>query len=147
MELWALWVILGVVFFIVEIFTPGFIVATFGIGCLLGAIPAYFHAHILWQLATFSAGTLVAFFAVRPLYLKFIFPPQKQVPTNVQALIGQQALVIEPIEPVKNKGRVKIGGEDWKAKTKNNQSIPKGTIVKIVDLEGVTLFVEPFSKE
>ena len=147
MELWHLWIILGIIFFIVEIFTPGFIVATFGVGCLIAAFPAFFHAHFLWQIAFFSLGTLIAFFTVRPLYLKYIFPTEKQVPTNVDALIGRQALVVEVIDPLKNTGRVKVGGENWKASNKQEQKISDGTVVRIVAVNGVTLLVEPIEKE
>ncbi len=147
MELWHLWIIIGIVFFIVEIFTPGFIVATFGGGCLLAAIPAYFQLQFLWQLLVFSLGTLIFFLTVRPLYLKYIFPPEEQTPTNVDALIGQKALVIEEIDALNNKGRVKVGGEDWKAISEKSPKIAEGELVKVVAIDGVKLIVEPYSKE
>ena len=99
MELWHLWIILGVIFLIIEIFTPGFIVATFGLGCFVAAIPAYLDAHFLWQLLAFSVATVIFFLTVRPLYLKYLYPKDKQIPTNVDALVGQIGIVLEPISP------------------------------------------------
>ena len=146
MELWYLWVVLGVIFFVFEIFTPGFIVATFGFGCLAAAFPAYFHSHFLWQLFAFSAGTLAFFFTVRPLYLKYLYPREKQISTNAQALIGQKGVVIEAIDVARGQGRVKVGGEDWKASCRTREHLAVGTKVRVSALEGVTLFVEPIEE-
>ncbi len=142
MTLWYVWVILGIVFFIVEIFTPGFVLATFGIGCLVAAIPAALNGHFLWQLVGFVLGSFLAFLVVRPLYLKFIFPEKEQIPTNVDALVGQQAIVIEEINPIQNSGRVKVGGEDWKAISTEGNVIPKNKVVQIVAVDGVKLLVK-----
>ena len=147
MELWHLWIILGVIFFIVEIFTSGFIVAMFGLGCLVAAIPAYFHLHFLWQLLIFSVATIIFFFTVRPFYLKYLYPAKKQIPTNVDALIGREGVVIEDIDVPAGKGRVKVGGEDWKASSRKTETIAKGTKIKVTAIDGVTLFVEPIEKE
>lgn len=147
MELWYLWVLLGVIFLIVEIFTPGFIVGTFGLSCFVAAVPAYFHAHFLWQLFAFSVATIISFLTIRPLYLKYLYPQQKQIPTNVDALIGQVGVVEEAIDVPLDKGRVKIKGEDWKASSRSVEQIPAGTKIKVEAIEGVTLFVVPISEE
>ncbi len=146
MDLWYLWVVLGVIFWVFEIFTSGFILAAFGFGCFIAAFPAYFHSHFLWQLFAFSAGTLAFFFTVRPLYLKYLYPKEKQIPTNVQALIGQKGVVIETIDVVRGQGRVKVGGEDWKASCRTQERLERGTKVRVRALEGVTLFVEPIEE-
>ena len=143
MQLWHIWIIVGIILLIVEIFTPGFVIATFGIGCLFAAIPALLGLHVLWQILVFALTTFLAFVFVRPVYQKYLFPEQEQIPTNVEALIGQQALVIEEINNLKNTGRVKIGGEDWKAVSKTNTIIEKEKVVKITAVDGVKLVVEP----
>ncbi|WP_456440815.1 NfeD family protein [Caldithrix abyssi] len=146
MALWHIWIILGIILFITEIFTPGFLLATFGIGCLIAAIPAVLELHFLWQILTFTAATFLSFLTVRPLYLKFIFPEQQQIPTNVDALIGQEGVVIQPIDNLQNQGRVKVGGEDWKALSKSGEALAQNTVVKIVAIDGVKLIVEPLQK-
>ncbi|APF18701.1 protein of unknown function DUF107 [Caldithrix abyssi DSM 13497] len=146
MALWHIWIILGIILFIVEIFTPGFLLATFGIGCLIAAIPAALELHFLWQILTFSVATFLSFLVVRPLYLKLIFPKQQQIPTNVDALIGKEGVVIQPIDNLQNQGRVKVGGEDWKALSKSGEALAQNTVVKIVAIDGVKLIVEPLQK-
>jgi hypothetical protein len=37
LELWHLWVIAGLALFIIEIFTPGFVMGVFGVACLVVA--------------------------------------------------------------------------------------------------------------
>ncbi len=147
MELWYLWILLGVIFLIIEIFTPGFIVGTFGLGCFVAAIPAYFQAHFWWQIFAFTVATVFLFLTIRPLYLKYLYPQQKQIPTNVDALIGQIGIVEEPIEVLSGKGRVKLKGEDWKASSQKAEHIGAGQKVRVNAVEGVTLIVEPIEKE
>ncbi len=147
MELWHIWIIIGVILLIVEIFTPGFVVATFGIGCLFAAIPAALEWHFLWQLLIFSVATFLSFLFVRPFYMKYLFPEEEQIPTNVDALVGQQAMVLEEINNLKNTGRVKVGGEDWKAISKDDSIIPSESKVKIVAIDGVKLIVEKLPEE
>ncbi len=146
MKVWLIWGILGIFLIILEIFTPGFVVATFGIGCLFAAIPAAFSLGLIWQFLVFSLVTLLSFFIVRPIYLKYLFPEEKQIPTNVDALIGQEGVVIEQIDNLRNTGRVKVGGEDWKAVSKSGDRIARETAVRILAIEGVKLIVEPWEK-
>jgi membrane protein implicated in regulation of membrane protease activity len=60
--------------------------------------------------------------------------------TNVEALIGKRAVVLEEVAPLKY-GRVKVGGEDWAAVPEGDSVIPPGTIVVIKGHEGVKLIV------
>ena len=61
---------------------------------------------------------------------------------NGDALIGQIVEVVEDIDNTNNKGRVKIGGESWKAVSSNGDKIIKGTKVEIINRESITLFVK-----
>jgi membrane protein implicated in regulation of membrane protease activity len=60
--------------------------------------------------------------------------------TNVDALIGQRAVVLAEVAPLKY-GRVKVGGEDWAAVPEGEQVFEVGTIVIIKGYEGVKLIV------
>ena len=61
---------------------------------------------------------------------------------NGDALIGQIVEVVEDIDNTNNKGRVKIGGESWKAVSSNGDKINKGSKVEIINKESITLFVK-----
>ena len=63
--------------------------------------------------------------------------------TNAQSLIGRQAVVTEAIENLQSKGHVIVDGMEWTARSSDTAGdIPKGTIVKIKDIQGVKLIVE-----
>jgi membrane protein implicated in regulation of membrane protease activity len=59
-----------------------------------------------------------------------------QVGTNT--LLGQGAVVLEPCTPW---GRVRLGGETWRARSET--AVSSGTCVRICSVEGLSLHVEP----
>jgi membrane protein implicated in regulation of membrane protease activity len=143
MHAWHLWVIAAIILFIVEIYTPGFILASIGVACLASAAAALFGGGIYVQLITFSIANLVLFFALRPLFMKFLQSRNStQVKTNVDALIGRIVTVVETIDNSANSGRVIIGGENWRAKSIDNTVFEAGTSVKIVSVSGATVCVK-----
>jgi len=56
-------------------------------------------------------------------------------------MIGQQATVIEILEPHKV-GRVKIRGEEWPAIVTDNNTLQKSTLVTIIAIQGNKLQVK-----
>ena len=59
---WILWLILGVVLIIAEVFTLGFVLFWFGIGALTAALAGFIGAGPVWQFLVFFvvSGTLTA---------------------------------------------------------------------------------------
>lgn len=146
MEIWHLWIISALVLFIVEIFTPGFLVACFGISCLVTGLVAFLGMGIKVQIIILSVSTLAVFFGIRPLILKYFYSSAKDIKTNVHALIDKTGRVLERIDPMTDKGRVIIGGEDWKAVSIDETTIEKDNKIIVVKVEGTKLFVKPVSK-
>ena len=66
---------------------------------------------------------------------------KKTIPTNKDSLIGKKALVIEEINPVHSKGQVKLNGELWSAKSRDNTIIEKDKEVEVQEVIGVKLVV------
>lgn len=66
-----------------------------------------------------------------------------KVPLGLDALIGKTAVVIVPVINSKNQGRVKVGGEEWKARALMPDKIfDKDEIVTIMRRDELTLFVD-----
>jgi membrane-bound serine protease (ClpP class) len=61
-------------------------------------------------------------------------PPQ----VGTSTLPGLAAVVIEPCTPW---GRVRLGGETWRARSE--AAVRPGTLVRVYSVEGLTLHVEP----
>ena len=142
-EVWHLWVIVGIVLFIAEILIPGFLVACFGMGCLASAVLAAIGLGAKWQLLGFSLATLIVYFAIRPLFLKHAYKNSRHVKTNVDALVGCIGVVTVAIDPDGQGGRVKVRGEDWRGVAAEGVAIEPGRKVTVVQVDGTKLLVEP----
>ena len=103
---------------------------------------AYFGGGLYIQLIVFSAGTLLVFFTIRSLFMKYVFPHSEQVPTNTAALVGKTAIVLEAIDNDRGSGRVKIGGEDWRAIAADDELIEVNARVQVLKVEGAKVIVK-----
>jgi membrane protein implicated in regulation of membrane protease activity len=144
MEPWHILVTIGIIAFIIEIFTAGFISASIGIGFLFAAIGSYLGLEIKWLILLFALGVALTYFLIRPIIAKFGYRNNK-TKTNQDALIGKNGTVTQEINHKLNTGRVKIDGDDWKAKTKNNDIIQIGTTIKVVAIDSIVLIVKPLN--
>ena len=137
---WWIWLILALVLIVIEMFTAGFAVICFGIGCLFAAIPAALDLHIAWSITVAIVVSLLCFVLVRPFVLKFL-SRGKELATNADAIIGRIGVVSETIDAETNTGRVAIDGDDWKAECRTTNIINKGEKVKVVSRESLILTV------
>lgn len=140
--LWHIWVIIALVFFIIEFFTSGFAVACFSIGALAAAIGSACHCSLIWQIVLFAVFSFLAFVFVRPLVLKYFFKKNGDKKTNVNALIGKRGKVSSDINPEKGYGRVAIDGDDWKAVSVDGGYIKEGTVVEVVSIDSIIITVK-----
>jgi membrane protein implicated in regulation of membrane protease activity len=142
MEAWHIWVIAGVILVILEMFTIGFVLASFGVACLLAAIPAALGWELNGQLAVFAVVSLVLIFAVRPLFQKGIYRLSEPRRIGAAALVGQSGVVVERVGDSTSPGRVKVGAEEWRAVTvEPSYSFEPGTAIEVVAIDSATLVV------
>jgi membrane protein implicated in regulation of membrane protease activity len=141
LEVWHIWVIVALLFGIIEIFVPSFIAMSIAIGCLLSALGAGLDAAFKMQLMLFSAGTALSFFAVRPFMLKFAHRKSNLIRTNVDALVGKTGRVTETIDNAQATGRAVVEGDDWRAITEDNSVVPVGEIIEVVKVDSTRLIV------
>lgn len=139
MELWIIWVIAGVILFIVELFTPTLFFLNLAIAAFFAAIGAYFGVSGWWQVGIFgiSAGILLGF--LRPLLVKNVLKTDTTTGLD-EKYLGQIAKTIRPTNATD--GRVTIYGEEWVARSTDGSEIPEGADVKIVRNEGTVFYVE-----
>lgn len=139
---WENWIYAGIILLILEVFTPGFVLACIGIGALLASVFTYFDASISIQLLVFSGVTLISFLGIRPYALKYLYKAEGSIKTNADSLIGTKGIVKETINIDLNKGRVAIYGDNWKARSLDKSIIKKGDSVEVVDMESTILIVK-----
>lgn len=138
METWAVWAIAGIILLIVEIVTPGlFFFALLSVASFIAAVVAYFNPPSWVPMLSFFIASIVLIISTRPLLRKLI--TQERIPSNVDELIGKEALVKMRISP-HEAGVIKVGGEEWKAEA--TEPIEEGSVVTIMKVEGTRTTVK-----
>ena len=105
-----------------------------------GLIAAICEAPIWLQVVLFFAVSIAALIATRPLVRKMM--DKNIVPTNADAVLGREARVTEAIDNTVPSGAVYVDGKTWSARSESGETLPEGTLVCAVRMEGVKLFVE-----
>ena len=141
--MWQIWLIASGVFFIIEIFTVGFLIFWLGIGALLAMLISFLTNNIIIQTAVFVISSGILIFATKPLVNKLT--KTETVPTNVYSVVGKKGIVIEDINYSTGTGQIKSEGEVWSAKTNEQINIPKGTEIEIESIDGVKVIVKPLN--
>lgn len=134
-----MWIVLAIVFVIVEALTVQIVTIWFAVGSVGAIIANILNASGTVQLTVFVAVSAVTLAVARPLLKKYT--KTEVVPTNADMLIGKSAIVTETIENENAKGRVSVGGCDWAARSLDGKSIETGKNVLIKSIEGVKLIV------
>ena len=136
----VIWIAAMVVFGVVEAVTVGLVSIWFVLGSAAGLIAAICEAPIWLQVVLFFAVSIAALIATRPLVRKMM--DKNIVPTNADAVLGREARVTEAIDNTVPSGAVYVDGKTWSARSESGETLPEGTLVRTVRMEGVKLFVE-----
>ncbi len=136
------WLILGVLFLIAEIFTPSFFIMWFGIGAFAAMLVAFlFENSVLYQSIAFILVSLILVLFTRKLAQKMSGKPSRLIVQD--EMIGRIGVVTETITADGGKGFVRIDKEIWRARSRSEQEIPVGAKIKVIELKGVTVTVDP----
>lgn len=123
---------------VAEIATQQLISIWFAAGSLAAFLAVCFDGSPVLQIVLFFVVSILLLLLTRPIVRKvFSFRIEN---TNLQE-VGRVATVIQPIDPLKNTGRVRLDGVDWIAVSQNEEPIPNQTSVRIEAIEGTKLFV------
>ena len=137
-------ILIGGGLFTIEIFHPGallLIPATIMIvgGFLYLLIPNVLLQSIWGPIAILLAAVVATIVTI--LYYRWLAGVQKPSSTTSGGLVGEEAIVVADVVPNTLRGKIRIRSEIWSAKA--GTPIPKGTRVRVVAGEGVSVTVEP----
>ena len=136
-QLVAFWLMAAVVLAVVELVTAPLICIWFCGGALAAALIAFIVDSFWISAIIFVAVSALLLAFTRPLVKNKLAPDVQ--PTNADRIIGKEAMVILSIDPVENKGQIKVDGQIWSAKS--DYPIEEGEIVTISSIEGVKAVV------
>lgn len=134
------WLILFILFLLIEIATLGLTTIWFAGGALFAFIAALLGAGLGIQLTLFFGISIILLIFTRPVALTYI--NKNRVATNSESLIGAEAKVVEEIDNLNNQGTVVINGQEWTARSASNEVLEVGCIVTVVKISGVKAIVE-----
>lgn len=96
------------------------------------------------QCCVFIFFSVLLLILTRPIAKKIT--AKNALKTNAASLIGKSALVVDDIDNLSCKGRVKINGMTWSARSTDG-GIAQGKTVIITDIEGVKLIVKKIEED
>ncbi len=139
---YMLWVWLGafLVFIAFELISLGLTTIWFAIGALAAEVVYLCGGGLILQLVVFFVVSIAVLLLVRPYAVKYFNTGTKK--TNIEALEGKTAKVVETIDNIASTGRVFVDGVEWTARCENDQTIEKDSLVTVKEIQGVKLIVE-----
>jgi membrane protein implicated in regulation of membrane protease activity len=136
---WGWWVLGAVVLLGVEALTLDLIFASLALGAVVGAIVAAVGGGIVWQVLAAVVVAMLSLFLLRPMAVRFLRVEGGH--TNIDALIGSHALVMERVDA--RTGRVKVKGEIWSARARRpGTEFHTGTDLVVIAIDGATAVVD-----
>ncbi len=136
------WFLAAIVFIVLEAVTYQFVSIWFAGGCMVAMIAVLINPDlsVTVQLGIAVATAIIFLIATRPLVKKLL--DGKIEATNVDALIGKNAVVTETIDNIISKGAAKLDGKEWTARSADDSVIEKDSIVTVEKIDGVKLIVK-----
>jgi len=144
--LWALiWLAAAVAFGIGEMLMAGsFFLLPFAAGAVLAAIVAAVVSSPFWSWLAFVVGSVTAFAGMRPYAQRLQDNAPDVAGIGSNRLVGAIGVVLSPISATPgDAGMVKVGTEEWRADTPPGVALSAGTKVRVVEVLGTRLLVEP----
>ena len=139
---WGWWVLGAVLLLGVEALTLDLIFASLALGAVVGAIVAALGGGVLTQVLAAVITAMLSLFLLRPLGVRLLRADGGH--TNVDALIGAHALVMERVDA--RTGRVKVKGEIWSARARRpGTEFQAGTDLVVIMIDGATAVVDEHS--
>ena len=141
MVAWIVWLIVAAVLGVAELVTFTFALGIIAVSACVAAAVAAVHLGLPFQLLAFVIAAAAGLGFVLPVARRHVRQPPL-LKTGPAALVGRPARVLEEVTGFS--GRVRIGGEEWSARSYDEtQVIPVGDTVDVMQIEGATALVYP----
>lgn len=142
--LWIVWLVLALLFVIIELLTLEFTFLMLAAGTLIGGLGMNLLGAPWWaQVLGAAVIAALLLFTIRPLLLRALHRSSTLHPTNVDALYGLGARVMAPF--LEGTGSVKLdNGETWTARLVGpDPGLDTGSRVTVTAVRGATVEVVP----
>jgi inner membrane protein len=144
-NIWYIWLILGALFIVAEMFTAGFVLLWFGIGALVAALLALTGlVGLPVQILVFLLVSVALTVASRTIFERFLMrgSPGRELKTGMDTLPGKIGVVVEPSTGSMQEGAVRVFASTWRAFPAEGEGpLKKGEQVQIDRVDGASVYV------
>lgn len=141
-----IWLAVMILFLVIEAITVGLATIWFAVGAFIAMIACALGVGPLGQFILFFAISLILLIFTRPIAVKYINP--HKIRTNYEDNVDKIVRITERVDNINGTGTAVLNGQDWMARTKQNETILEaGELAKVVAVEGVKLIVVPVNTE
>ena len=140
------WVVILVVFMLIELATLGLTTIWFAGGALVALLANLMGLNSIIQIVLFLIVSVLLLALTRPVAIRHL--NENRTRTNAESLIGRTGVVLEEIDNLKATGCVSIDGQEWTARCSSDDDvITKNQVVTIEEIRGVKLIVSKKEKD
>jgi membrane protein implicated in regulation of membrane protease activity len=132
------WLAASVVLAVVELLSMDFVLLMFGLGALAAATVTVLGPPQWLAVAVFAVVSIALLFLLRPALLQRLHSGPT-LATGFSNLVGQSALVLQSVDS--REGRVRIGAEEWSARTPDHHAIEAGVEALVIAIDGASAVV------
>ncbi|SHE94461.1 Membrane protein implicated in regulation of membrane protease activity [Marinitoga hydrogenitolerans DSM 16785] len=136
---WQFWLILGIIFVVLEIITPTFFFLWFGIAAFITSIFGIFITNYIITSTIFIILSTILWLFSRKIVKNWMKPIQN-VKFHLDELINKEGIALTTFDK-NNSGIVKVNGEEWRAYSKDEE-IKKGDKIIILKRDSNILIVK-----
>ena len=139
-EMMIVWLVVLILSIVIEIISLGLTSIWFAGGAIIALLLAALALPMWLQILVFLVVSIVLMVFTRPIAVKYF--NKDRVRTNVESMIGRQAIVISEINNLQGIGQVTVGGQEWTARSEDDsKNLAVGAVVEVVAVSGVKLIV------
>lgn len=132
--MWWFWLILTIVFIVVELSTISVISVWFAAGSFAAMLTSLIPNSALWvQFLVFFLVSALTLILARQFFLKKL--KKEPIPTNLDLLIGKVAVMTDD-------SRAEIDGLSWSVQEINGEKLSSEQKVEVLSIQGVKLIVK-----
>lgn len=143
---WVIWLAVFLLLAIIEMLSLDLYFIMLGVGALGGVAVALLDGEVWLQVVVFCLISLLMILLVRPIAIRHLRKSPDGFRTNIDRLIGTDALILEPTSRLS--GSAKIQGEIWTARAEANvPTMMPGTYAVVSRIDGATAFLEAAPKK
>jgi membrane protein implicated in regulation of membrane protease activity len=139
------WVFVAIAFAIAEVLSVALFALFITIGALGAAIASLLGFNLLVQAVVLGVLGVAGIFIARPYMVERLHLGRASLRSGADSMVGQQAVLTDPIEGNGEPGHVKIAGELWPALTDDGSALPATTPVIVTALRSTVLIVRAVS--